>query len=146
MPRATEITGTVTANLWIAADAPDVNVFAMLLDVAPDGSATYVSDGRLRASWRATHDLDWPGATRTWHRGYAEDIAPLDEGEPTLLTFDFFPTSYRVPAGHRLKLAVTTGIGEDYQQPPLANGQPVTLTLLTGGQHASSLSVPMQPR
>ena len=141
-----EITGTVTASLWIEADQPDVDVFAMLQDVAPDGSATYVTDGRLRASWRATQALAWPGATRTWHRGYTSDIEPLRNGEPTRLTFDFFPTSYRVPAGHQLRLAVTTGIGKDYQSPPLVDGRPVTLTVLTGGQYASSLSIPIVER
>jgi putative hydrolase, CocE/NonD family len=144
MTQAMELTGTVTANLWISADRPDTNVFAMLQDVAPDGSATYVTDGRLRASWRATAPLPWPGAERTWHRGNADDIKPLVPGEPTLLRFDFFPISYVLREGHRLRLAITSAIGQDHDA-PLAGDQPVTLTLHRGADHPSALTLPLKP-
>lgn len=137
-----EVTGAVTASLWISADQADVNVFAMLQDVAPDGSATYITDGRLRASWRAEHDLPWPGADRTWHRGYAEDIVPLTPGEPTRLRFDFFPTSYILREGHSLRLAITSSVGQSYHVPPLAGDNPVTLTVHTGARFPSALSLP----
>jgi uncharacterized protein len=141
-----EITGTVTASLWISADQPDTNVFAMLQDVAPDGSASYITDGRLRASWRARQHLPWPGATRTWHRGFAEDLAPLPPGEPALLQFDFFPTSWVLRQGHRLRLTVTSDMGSNYDAPPLAGGRAITLTLYRGARHPSSLSLPMVTR
>ena len=69
LAHATEITGAVTAHLWIAANRPDVDVFAMLQDVAPDGSAAYVTDGRLRASWRQTTDCRFSPASpgTAWH-------------------------------------------------------------------------------
>lgn len=143
MASDTEITGTITAALWISADRADANVFAMLQDVAPDGSATYLTDGRLRASWRAEHDLPWPGEGRTWHRGYAEDLAPLTPGEPALLRFDFFPLSYVLRTGHKLRLAITSSIGQAYDAPPLAEGQPVTLTLHSGPEYPSALTLPL---
>ena len=143
LAEAMELTGTATASLWISADQSDANVYAMLQDVAPDGSARYISDGRLRASWRAEHPLPWPGASRTWHRGNAEDLAPLVPGQPALLRFDFFPTSWVLAAGHRLRLTITGGIGMVYDAPPLASGQPVALTVHSGPQHPSSLSLPM---
>lgn len=142
--RDSELTGTVTAKFWISADQPDANLYAMLQDVAPGGSATYITDGRLRASWRATKALPWPGAERTWHRGFAEDIAPLTPGQPTLVQFDFFPTSYVIRAGHRLRLTVTTAIGLDYDAPPLADGKPVTLTLYHGPEHQSAIDLPLK--
>jgi len=143
MPGNAEITGTITASLWISADREDANVFAVLLDIAPDGSATYITDGRLRASWRAEHDLPWPGEGRTWHRGFAEDIAALTPGEPALLRFDFFPVSYVVREGHLLQLAITSSIGQTYDAPPLAGGEPVRLTLHTGAGHTSALTLPI---
>lgn len=145
MPSDTEITGTVTAEFWASADQPDVDVFAMLQDVAPDGSATYITDGWLRASWRKVNELPWPGSRRTWHRGFSEDIEPLVPGEPAKLTFDFFPTSYVVRRGHRLRLAISTSIGFDYQNPPLAMGAKATLTVLRDRAHPSSLSIPVAP-
>jgi putative CocE/NonD family hydrolase len=138
-----ELTGTVTASLWISADRPDANVFAMLQDVAPDGSATYVTDGRIRASWRAEHELPWPEADRTWHRGHTADIQPLVPGEPVRVRFDFFPTSYVVAKGHRLRLALASGIGATYDAPPLAEGQQITVTVHSGPGRPSALSLPM---
>lgn len=143
MDRAAELTGTVTASLWISADKADANVFAMLQDVAPDGSTTYVTDGRIRGSWRAEHDLPWPSEDRIWHRGNAADIAPLVPGEPTLLRFDFFPVSYILPRGHTLRLAIASGIGLTYDAPPLAGGEPVTVTVLTGRDFPSALTLPL---
>jgi putative CocE/NonD family hydrolase len=144
MTQDAELTGTVTANLWISADQKDANVYAQLQDIAPDGSATYITDGRLRASWRATQPLPWPGAERTWHRGYAEDIAPLTPGQPTLLRFDFFPISYVIREGHSLRLTITSSIGTDYDAPPLAGGNPVTLTLHHGAKYPSAIELPLQ--
>lgn len=144
MQRDMELTGTPVANLWVSADQPDANVYVMLQDVAPDGSATYITDGRLRASWRATQPLPWPGAERNWHRGYAEDIRPLNPGEPTQLRFDFIPISYVIREGHRVRVTVTTGIGLGYDAPPLAGGKPVTLTLHHGVKHPSAIELPLQ--
>ena len=45
----TEVIGTPVARLWIASDDPDLNLYAVLEDVAPDGRSSYVTDGRLRA-------------------------------------------------------------------------------------------------
>ena len=143
LPTDTEITGTITAALWISADRADANVFAMLQDVAPDGSATYLTDGRLRASWRAEHALPWPDASRIWHRGYAEDLTPLTPGEPALLRFDFLPLSYVLREGHKLRLAITSGIGQTYDAPPMAGGEPIILTLHSGPDQPSALTVPM---
>jgi len=141
----TEITGTIRGDLWISADQPDVDVFAMLQDVAPDGTATYVTDGWIRASWRKVHELPWGGNTRTWHRGYAEDIEPLVPGTPALLQFDFFPTSYVVKSGHRLRLALSTSIGMEYQSPPLAGGKKATITVYRDVARPSSISLPVRP-
>lgn len=139
----TEVTGAVTARLWVSADAPDVNVFAVLEDVAPDGRSTYVTDGRLRASWRKTAPLPWGKGLRLWHRGNAADLAPLVPGKPTPLAFDFLPTAWVFKAGHRLRVSLTTSIGESWQSPPLAGGKPVTLTVYRDAAHPSAVLVPI---
>lgn len=141
---ATELTGTITARLWASADAPDVNVYAMLEDVAPDGTARYVTDGRLRASWRKLDTPSWGKSPRNWHRGFAADIAPLVPGRPAELVFDFFPISYVFHAGHRMRLSIATSIGQAYQAPPLAGGKPVTLALHRDAAHPSAIDLPIK--
>lgn len=142
-----ETTGTPVARLWVSADARDENVFAILEDVAPDGRSTYVTDGRLRASWRKVHPAPWGNSMQTWHRGFEADLQPLEPGKPTELVFDFFPISYVFKKGHSIRVRLLTSIGEAYQAPPLAEGRPVTLTLYRDAKRSSAIELPVvEPR
>jgi putative CocE/NonD family hydrolase len=145
LPAAAELIGTPTARLWVTSVHPDLNVYAVIEDVAPDGRATYVTDGRIRASWRALAPSPWGAVHGHWHRGLASDLQALEPGKPAELVFDFFPIAYRFAAGHRIRVALTTSIGEAYQQPPSTGGALPTATLLRGGEHASAIELPLQP-
>jgi putative CocE/NonD family hydrolase len=139
----TEVTGAPIARFWASADQADVNIFAILQDVSPDGRSTYVTEGRLRASWRKIHTPPWGETTRVWHRGYAEDIAPLEPGKPEKLIFSFFPISYVFAKGHRIQLSIVTSLGARFQDPPLAGGKAPTLTLYRDVDRPSSLEIPV---
>lgn len=139
----TQITGTPVAHLWISADAPDENVFAVLEDVSPSGRSTYITDGRLRASWRKLGSPPWGQSPEHWHPGHAKDIVPLTPGEPTELVFDFYPTSYVVRAGDRLRVSLATSLGKPWQAPPLDGGKPVTLTVYRDANHPSAITLPV---
>lgn len=141
---AMEMTGTPSASLWISADQPDVNVYAVIEDVAPDGRSTYVTDGRLRASWRQLSAPPWGGSDWNWHRGYTDDIAPLTPGEPAELVFDLYPISYVFAEGHRIRMSIITQTPNAYEAPPLANGQPITLTLYRDDDRRSRVHLPLQ--
>jgi predicted acyl esterase len=52
-----------------------------------------------------------------WHPGRKADVAPITPGMPVTLSFAFTPTARRIPAGHRLRLAVA---GADHRQRNLA--------------------------
>ena len=139
----TEVIGTPVARLWIASDDPDLNLYAVVEDVAPDGRSSYVTDGRLRASWRAVADPPWGATGANWHRGLAQDLRALEPGAPTELVFDLFPIAYRFRAGHRIRLALTTSIGQAYQQPPSAGATLPEAVLLADPQHASAIELPL---
>jgi len=143
LARDTEMTGMPVAKLWISADQPDINIFAVIEDVSPDGRARYVTDGRLRASWRKLDQPPWGGSSWNWHRGYAADITPLTLGKPEKLVFDFYPISYVFKQGHRLRISIATSLGEAHHAPPLANGRAATLTLLRDKAHPSAIIVPI---
>jgi predicted acyl esterase len=80
------ITGNPIAVVTLTSDRPDVPLRAWLSDVRPDGSSTLISQGWVRP----THLL---GASLP-SQGAVEIQVPLN------------PTSYRLPVGHRLRLAV----------------------------------------
>ncbi|WOF42299.1 CocE/NonD family hydrolase [Sphingopyxis indica] len=140
---AVEMTGTPVAHLWISADKPDTNVFAVIEDVAPDGSAYYVTDGMARASWRRLRTPDWGQGDLRWLSGLEQDIAPLQPGVPAELTFDFFPISYVFRAGHRIRLSIATDVGNAYQAAPLA-GNGATISIWRDAQHPSRLDLPLK--
>ena len=143
LPRNSELIGTPVARLWIASVDPDLNVYAVIEDVEPNGRSTYVTDGRLRASWRSLAEPAWDNSDANWHRGLAQDLAALEEGVPAEMVFDFFPIAYTFKAGHRIRIALTTSIGEAYQQPPSANGIAPSGVLLADPQHPSAIDLPI---
>ena len=134
-----EITGHPVLSLRIDSSIPDVDVYAILEDVAPDGTATsYQMNGQLRASHRALAEppIDYLGLP--WHSHEEADAAPLVPGEPAVLEIEMFPLSYVFHQGHRIRLRL------QFADP---DGDPTgddTVDILYGpGQ--SSLTLPVIP-
>jgi len=138
----TQVTGNAIVSLWVASYKEDANVFAYLEDVAPDGQVTMVTEGRLKASLRATAPAPWkmpPGVP--WHRAFAEDAAPLTPGKAVELAFDMMPTAYLFKAGHRIQVTIA---GAD----PREKGRDTarlagTITVLADREHPSSITIPV---
>jgi len=86
------VTGYVTAELYAATSAPDTDFTMMLVDVAPDGYARYLTDGIVRARYRDTTDR-------------AEPVTP---GRVYKYTLDLWATSNLFKAGHRIRLYVSS--------------------------------------
>ena len=56
-----------------------------------------------------------PVPYHSFNRGDAEPLVP---GEMATLTFDLLPVSYRIPAGHRLRLALAGADRDHFAQLP----------------------------
>ena len=141
LAKPVEVTGHGLADVWIAADTPDANLFLMLEDVSPDGSVRVVTEGRLKASLRKLDQAPWALPGLPWHRAYAEDAQPLEPGVPVRLQFDLLPTSYVFAKGHRIQFTFT---GSDHRERARdAAAQPARITLLSDRAHPSSVSLPI---
>jgi hypothetical protein len=116
-----EILGAPALRLVLTSDRPVAFVAARLCDVAPDGRAARVTYG-LR---NLTHA---PG-----HASFA----PLDGRERTV-DVRLNDVAYAFPAGHRLRLALSTA----YWPVAWPSPEPVSLTLSTEG---SALFLPVRP-
>jgi putative CocE/NonD family hydrolase len=101
-----EITGPVTARLWVSSDVPDTDFTAVLMDVHPDGSAWNLCEGGVRVR----------------HAG----IGTLMPGAVYQLPIDLVATSAVVAAGHRLRLHVSSSSFPEWEPNP-NSGQPVGL-------------------
>jgi hypothetical protein len=99
--------------------------------------------GRLKASLRAEVPAPFSVPGTPWHRAYAEDAQPLQAGEPVTLHFDFLPTSYRIPAGHRVGVTL---MGADYRERLRDPNAPGTvISVLSTAAEPSWLDLPLLP-
>ncbi len=87
-----EITGPITVNLYASSSAPDTDFTAALVDVYPDGYSLLIQEGILRASFRDRDALP----------------SPIEPGTVYPFAIDLWATSYVVPAGHRLRVEISS--------------------------------------
>ena len=141
---ATEVTGHPVVHLWVTSSAPDVDVFAYLEEVLPDGTSKYITEGMLRGSHRATAPAPFDNLGLPYHRSNAADVHPLTPGEPAEFVFDLQPTSILFHAGDRIRITLT-GADKDTFDTPTQTPAP-TIEVERGGAHASYVELPIIPQ
>jgi len=87
-----EITGPVTATIFFSTDVPDTDITVKLLEVEPDGRALNLSHGIARARYRESF----------------ESPRPLRPREVYDVQVTMFPTGIWIPAGHRIRVEVSS--------------------------------------
>jgi len=117
-----EVLGAPMVRLELAADRPQAFVAVRLNDVAPDGASTRVSYGLLNLTHRQGH----------------EKPEPLESGRRYGVRVQLNDVAYAFPAGHRIRVAISTAYWPVAWPSPFA----ATLTVFTG---ASSLELPIRP-
>jgi predicted acyl esterase len=86
------VVGGNEASLRVAFTAEDGNIAIVLEDIDEDGVGTRITNGWLKASHRDGH----------------EQLAPVTPGTFHSLTVQVWPNHYRIVAGHRLRLTVSS--------------------------------------
>ena len=114
-----DIVGSPVVRLKLAADRRRAMVAVRLCDVQPDGASTRVTYGVLNLCHRCSHE-------------FPEDIVP---GEPMDIVLKLDDIAYRVAAGNRLRVAVSS----TYWPLVWPSPEPVTLTL-----HEGALDLPVR--
>ena len=135
-----ELAGHPIVHLWIECSADDVDVFAYLEEVEPDGRSNYITDGCLRASHRR---LSVPPHNRMglpYHRSFSQDKELLPD-EPCELVFDLYPTANLFEAGHRMRLSITC-VDCDNNQTPQVNPVP-EVTVYRDAKRPSCILLPI---
>ncbi len=87
-----DITGPTAVEIYASSSATDTDFTAALVDVYPDGYALLIQEGILRASFR---DKD-------------AEPSPIEPGKIYAFTIDLWATSYTVPAGHKLRVEISS--------------------------------------
>lgn len=117
-----EILGAPVVRLEVSANRPVAMIAARLSDVAADGSATRVTYGLLNLTHRDSHDRP----------------EPLRPGERYHVRIPLNGVAQAFPAGHRIRLSLSTSYWPLAWPPP----EPVRLSVHTAG---SSLDLPIRP-
>jgi predicted acyl esterase len=78
-----------------------------------------------------------------YHSFARADAAALAPGEVATMRLSLLPTSWRVAAGHRLRVALAGADSDNFGQVP--HGRPPLLAIHRGGTHASSIALPLRP-
>jgi predicted acyl esterase len=150
----TEVTGPVVLVLWVSSSTEDMDVFATLRNIGPDGKDVFeigqqgqavpVAKGWLRASHRETDpDLDLP--YRPYHAHLRRQ--PLERGETVRLEVEIWPTCMVFAKGHRIRLDIQPrdGIGSFPYTHYSADYNTGTNAIHAGGDKASYLLLPVVP-
>ena len=100
-----EITGPVRALVWASTDAADTDFAAVLIDVHPDGTAINLCEGIVRAR----------------HAGLPQ---PLAADAVYQYVIDLVATSVVLPAGHRLRVHISSSSFPEWEPNP-GTGRPL---------------------
>lgn len=132
-----EVTGRLSAKLWISSDAPDTDFFVRLCIVGADGRSYNIAEGAIRA--------------RFWKSLREENL--LQPGEVYPLMIDLWSTSIVFNAGNRLRVQVASSSAPGYEVNPndglplKASGppRPARNTLHLSPEHPSQIILPVAP-
>jgi predicted acyl esterase len=151
-----ELTGPLVLNLWVSSTSEDMDIFATLRNIGPDGKdvpevgqrgelVNCLTKGWLRASQRK---LD-PARSLPYRPYHAHDERQwLKPGEAVECQVEVWPTSIVLKKGHKLRLDIGPGDGVGTQHFTHYNADynaGASNTIYAGGDKASYLLVPLIP-
>jgi uncharacterized protein len=102
LKEAVEVTGRITAKLFVSSDCPDTDFTVKLCDVYPDGRSMLVTDGILRARYHKSFE--------------AESF--FEPGHVYELSVDLWSTSLVFNKGHRIRVAVSSSNAPRFEANP----------------------------
>jgi len=110
LTKPVEWSGKLKAELYLSSDARDTDIIVRVNDVHPDGRSILLLDGIFRTRYR---------------EGFEKEVL-LDPGVVVPLRFDLGWLSQVFPAGHRIRITVSS-TGADLYEPNPNTGDPAVI-------------------
>jgi predicted acyl esterase len=145
LARPLELVGYPVAQLTVAADNPEADVFVYLDRIKPDGMAEVISFGRLKLSHHKLAEAPYEVLGLPWHSGLKADVSLPAAGQFVPLSIAMTPVSQVVAAGDRLRFVIA---GADPRQRNLKDirlDPPPKISVRLGGQDGSRVDLPVAP-
>ena len=132
-----EVTGPISAELYVSSSAVDTDFTAKLVDVWPNGFAQNLTEGILRARYRNSY-------------AHPEALAP---GEMYKIHIDMWNTSNVFLAGHKLRVEISSSnfprfdrnLNTGESSGTSSNFTKAENTVYHDAQHASAVLLPVVP-
>ncbi|MAW82118.1 MAG: hypothetical protein CMI63_17915 [Parvularcula sp.] len=138
-----EITGTPALDLYISSTHEDVMALCHMDDIAPDGRATYLTEGVLRLMHRADLVDDMRLIAGDDIRSFlGDDLRPLEAGAEERFQFPLLPISVVIRKGHKLRFRFAGADKDTFVRIP-AVGDPI-LTFHRGAGKRSRIILPVK--
>ena len=138
LTEAVEITGHINLVMWVSSETDDMDVFAYLRKMGPDGSVETATRGILQASHRKL-DPELSTPYRPYHTH--DEVQKLTPGEVVPIEVEIWATSMVFQAGDRIRLDVNAHDGGHY----FAAYNLENNSIYTGGDRASYVVFPIVP-
>jgi putative CocE/NonD family hydrolase len=100
------VMGDVRAIVWWSTDAPDGDLYLQLADEHVDGRVVFLTDGILRARFRAGFDSE----------------SPVPPDEPVELIVDLWHVAHEFAQGHRIVLRAQSSALDRFDVNPCTGG------------------------
>ena len=136
----TPLLGPASADLWITATAPNVDLQVTLTEIRPDGQEVFVNQGWLRGDQRALDRSSTELLPVQTHE--AADVRPFSATEPSLARVEVFPFGHVVREGSRLRLWVEAPTALPQLEAFALDPTPAAVTVWRDAAHPSSLVLP----
>ncbi|OGA67295.1 MAG: hypothetical protein A3G81_25325 [Betaproteobacteria bacterium RIFCSPLOWO2_12_FULL_65_14] len=146
LEQALRIWGPLSLTLYASSDRIDTAWYLKVMDVKPDATATMVSKGNLKASFRRV-DEAWSGPGQPFHPFETQEL--LEPGRIYEFQIELVPMFHTFGANHRLQVQIAS---EDVQYSnPMRQIDvqllpwPVANTVHHDAAHPSHLLLPVVP-
>tara|TARA_B100001250_G_scaffold165213_1_gene142236 strand:- start:22472 stop:24151 length:1680 start_codon:yes stop_codon:yes gene_type:complete len=133
-----EVTGHIKVQMWVSSETDDMDIFAYLMNMSPDGSAEIASRGILQVSHRKL-DPDLSTHYRPYHAHDEEQ--KLIPGEVVPIEVEIVATSMVFQKGQRIRLDINAHDGDHY----FAAYNLENNSIYIGGEYPSYVQLPIIP-
>jgi putative CocE/NonD family hydrolase len=138
----TALLGPASADLWLTATAPNVDLQVTLTEIRPDGQEVFVQQGWLRTQQRAL-DEDASSDLLPVQTHRVADVAALSATEPSLARVEVFAFGHVVRAESRLRVWVEAPTVLPQLEGFALDPTPAAVTVWRDAAHPSSLVLPV---
>ena len=156
LPEGAILAGPASATVMANSSNTNLELVGFLHDIAPDGTATEISNGAVLGSQRALDEK------KTWHDSTGKLIYPylaqkgdayLTPGEMYEFHIGLFPRLWSIAPGHAVRLTLNTQMPKSFCDAAYFGSEPCLLTApqtrtLPGGEYvieSGRVNVPLLP-